>query len=352
MKPSRPLVALAFWVVARELATGSGLVDAATSFPALVLLGAAGLLFAGSAVRAARTEAPAALRAARVLLRAGAALLVVALPASLATRASTTLEAGEGERFPAGDGLPALAFGRVTLAPRGPGLLSKTVDVEVTEAGAAAPVHVGLFPPATLGERIVSVLRFGYAPGVTLLGPDGAPIAAARVPLGTLDQTEETASLVRWTPETNLMMGAGTFPPRLEDLWSPPGTGLHVFLRMVRATLGGTPRDLTDPDAYRWLVDGRPEQAAFLVQVFRGRERVFDGTVPAGETAAFPGGSVALAPDVLLWVDLLATRDPWRPAVAAALAALAAGALLGAGYASAARIASIRRRRRSQSAAP
>ena len=70
-----------------------------------------------------------------------------------------------------------------------------------------------------------------------------------------------------------------------------------------------------------------------LAQVFRGRERVFDGRVHAGETVQFPGGTLELAPDVLLWVDLLATRDPWLPLAIAGLALIVLGAALRAGIA-------------------
>lgn len=336
MTAARLLVVLAVYVAAADLALGWNFVRALVSVPALALVGAAGLLLGASAARAARAPDPLALRAARVLLRAGAALAILGAPASLFLRDARTISAGEGEAIPARGGLPALRFGEVTLAPRGPHVLSKTVEIEALAEGAGdEPVRIGLFPPAAVAGRRASVLRFGYAPAFTLLGPGGAAVAQGYVKLGTLPQGKEAATLVAWTPETNLMMGAGTFPPRLEDLVSPPRSDLHVFLRMVEATLGGVRRDLTDPDAYRWLLDGRPEEAVFLVQVFRGRERVFDGRVPAGDAIGFPGGSLAIAPDVRLWVDLLFVRDRWLGAVGAGLALLAAGTLARAGVSAA-----------------
>jgi hypothetical protein len=329
---SRVLVALALYVAALDLAAGWGLVRALATPPALALVGVAGVLLALSAIRAARAPAPPALRAARALLRLGAALAVLGLPASLFARDARAVSAGEGEEIPPQTGLPALRFGEVTLAPRGPHVLSKTVEIEALADG-EEPVRIGLFPPTAFAGGRASVLRFGYAPGFALRAADGTEIASGRVKLGTLPQTAEEASLVSWTPETNLMMGAGTFPPRLEDLVSPARSDVHVFLRMVEAKLGGVPRDLGDPDAHRWMLDGRPEDAVFLVQVFRGRERVFDGRVRAGGAIAFPGGTLAIAPDVLLWVDLLLVRDPWLLVAACGLALLAAGALLRAGIA-------------------
>jgi hypothetical protein len=146
--------------------------------------------------------------------------------------------------------------------------------------------------------------------------------------LGTLPHTEEESALVEWTPEANVMMGAGTFPPRLEDLVSPPGADAHLFLRLDAATIAGARRDLRDPDAYRWLVDGRLEDPEFFVQAFRGKEKVFEGKVRGGEGVGFPGGALELEREVLLWVDLLAVRDPLLPWAAAGLALLAAGLLL------------------------
>ncbi len=346
MTASRLLAVFVFYVAAVQLGLGRSFIGAVASPAGLVLLAGVVILLAWSAVRAARASAPLSLRAARVLLRAGAALLVAALPASLVGRDAIGFPAGEGQEVPADGGLPPLRFGEVTLAAHGPHVLSKTVEIEALAGdGGETPVRIGLFPPVTVGARRISVFRFGYAPGLALVGERGATIAEGLVKLGTMAQTQETASLVQWTPETNLMMGAGTFPPRLEDLFSPPGSDLHVFLRFVEATLGGTRRDLTDPNAYRWLLDGRPEAAVLFVQVFRAREKVFEGRVRAGEAIRFPGGALAIAPEVLLWVDLLAIRDPFLPAVGIALALLAVGAALRAWLAASQLARRIRRRR-------
>jgi len=334
----RVLTAFLFYVVAADFALGMGFVGAVGSPVGFALLALAGTLLALDAVRAARAKGvPRLLAAARVLLRAGAAIALVGIPASLALRGSSTVSAGEGQSF---GGNPPLRFGEVTLAPRGPHLLSKTVEV-VAAAEGQEPVRIGLFPPTSLVGRQWSVFRFGYAPGLRVVSAGGETVTDGFVKLGTMTQSEETASLVQWTPEENLMMGAGTFPPRLEDLVSPPGSGLHVFLRMVEATLGGVRRDLRDPDAYRWLLDGRPEQPAFEVQVFRGRERVYAGRLRAGEEARFDGGAVSIAPEVRLWVDLIATTDPFLPVAITGLALFALGAVLRAGLA----LAALTRRR-------
>lgn len=333
MTGGRVLAVLAFYVAALDLARGEGLVGAVASPPGIALLALAAALFAWSAVRLLRgRDVPAPRRAARALAAAGAALVLVAVPASLVLRDVRTVSVGEGEDLPAEGGLPAVHVGEIRLAPRGPHLLSKTVDVELQPEN-EDPVTVGLLPPTSVAGRRWSVFRFGYAPGFSLVDDRGRTVAAGFVKLGTLPQTEEDARLVQWTPETNLMMGAGTFPPRLEDLVSPPGSGWHVFLRVVRARLGSATRDLTEPDAYRWLLDGHPEQPVFFAQVFRGRERVFDGLVRGGETVRFAGGSLALAPELRLWVDLVATRDPWMPVAVAGLGMLAAGAALSAALA-------------------
>ncbi len=333
MTPGRLLAAFAFYAAALDLGWSRGLVSAVASPAGMALLVGAGVLLAWRAARALRSDGSILRRASAALASGGAGLALVALPASLATRDARPLTVGERQAFPPGrlPGLGPVRFGDVELAPRGPHLLSKTVSIEAEEDG-AAPVRIGLFPPAALGPWRTSVFRFGYAAGVTWLG-DGGPLVQGYVMLGTLPHTEEEAALVQWTPEANVMMGAGTFPPRLEDLVSPPGAGAHLFVRLDAATIAGTRRDLRDPDAYRWLVDGRPEDPEFFVQAFRGREKVFEGKLRGGQAARFPGGSVALEPDVVLWVDLLAVRDPFLPWVAAGLVALAAGLALRAGTA-------------------
>lgn len=328
MSAGRVLVLFAFYAAALDLGASRGLVAAVASPPGLVLLLLAGALLAWRAVRDARAAGPAGLRISRVLVTGGGALALLALPASFATREARQLTVGEGQVVAAGrlPGTPAIRFADVRLAPRGPHVLSKTVSIEALADG-DAPVDVGLFPPTAIGPWRCSVFRFGYAVGVTWTFR-GAELLRDFVMLGTLTHSEEDAALVQWTPETNVMMGAGSFPPRLEELVSPRGSGAHVFVRLEAASIGGNRRDLRDPDAYRWLMDGRLEDPAFFVQVFRGREKVFEGRVRGGETVPLQEGALVLEPEVLLWVDLLAVRDPLLPWVAGGLAALAAGLLL------------------------
>lgn len=333
MTGPRALALFAFYALALDLGRSSGLIGAFASPAGALLLVAAGILFGASAVRAARAPAPPALRGARVLLRAGAALALVALPVSFATRETRSVAAGEGEPFAEGPGIPALRFGEVTLAPHGPHVLSKTVEIEAVPQDGGAPIRIGLFPPTPVGAWRMSIVRFGYAPGITWLAANGAPLARGHVKLGTLEHTEAEAALVQWTPEPNVMMGAGTYPPKLEDLVSPPGTGAHLFLRLDEATIGGARRDLRDPDAHRWLADGRLEAPVFSAAVLRGGEKLFEGRIRAGESVRFAGGALHVSPDVLLWVDLLAVRDPWMPVVGLGWLLVLVGAVARAGVA-------------------
>jgi hypothetical protein len=329
MTAGRLLAVFAFYAAALELGRGRGLVAAVASPPGLLLLTAAGLLLAWRTAREARRGGASPVRrAARVLVGGGAALALLALPASLVARDDRRLTVGEGQTVEAGGlpGLPETRFGAVTVAPEGPHLLSKTVSIEAAPQG-EDPRPIGLFPPTRVGPWRASVFRYGYAAGVTWLGEGGAELVQAYVMLGTLPHSEEDASLVQWTPEPNVMMGAGTFPPKLEELVSPPRADAHLFLRLEAATLAGERRDLRDPDAHRWLADGRPVDPVFFAQVFRGREKVFEGKVRGGEAVRFPGGVLELDRNVLLWVDLLAVRDPFLPWAGAGLLALAVGLL-------------------------
>jgi len=350
MSAASLLVLLAFYAAILDLGRGVGFVGAVVSPFGLVLLVGAGLLLALRAVRVVRAPGPRPLRAARALLAGGGALVLVASPASLLLRDVDVLTVGEGEeiRGERHPDLPPLRFGRVTVAPRGPHVLSKTVSIQV-EAPGEPPTSIGLFPPTPLAGWRFSVMRYGYAAGIHWLGPGGTLIQTAFVELGTLTHREEDAALVTWAPETNVMMGAGTFPPKLEELVSQPGSGAHVFLRLDEATIAGSRRDLRDPDAYRWLADGRLEHAVFFVQAFRGKEKVFEGRMRAGEAVRFPGGALELAPDVLMWVELLATRDPWLPWVGGGLALLALGLVLRVALAAA---SLARRARRSPESQP
>jgi hypothetical protein len=330
MSPARVLALFAFYAAALELGAGSGLVAAVASPVGLLLLAAAGALLAWRTAREARRGGvPPARRAARLLVGGGGALALLALPASLVARDTRQLTVGEGQTVEAGrlPGLSETRFGAVSLAPRGPHVLSKTVAIEAAPLE-GEPVSIGLFPPAAIGRWRATVFRYGYAAGVTWLGEGGAEVVQAYVMLGTLPHSEQDAALVVWTPEPNVMMGAGTFPPRLEELVSPPGADRHLFLRIDEATIAGARRDLRDPDAYRWLVDGRLVDPVFFAQVFRGREKVFEGKVRGGEAVRFPGGALELDREVLLWVDLLAVRDPFLAWAGAGLVALALGLLL------------------------
>ncbi|HEY6005542.1 MAG TPA: hypothetical protein VIV57_21860, partial [Anaeromyxobacter sp.] len=275
--------------------------------------------------------APAAVRAARALVAVGLALLLAGVPGSLFGRTELTFMVGEGEEL-GPDVLPGagtLRFGEVSLAPRGEGpLLSKTVSIAARRDG-GEPFRIGLWPPALVGPWRLTVLRFGYAPPVTWSDESGRPLADGYAMLGTFPSTEEDARLVHWTPAPELMMGVGYFPPALEDLLTPPRSGAHLFLRAEEATLGGARRDLRDPEAYRWLLDGRLEAPVWFVQVFRGKEKRWEGRLRAGEEARFPGGGVRIGKDTGLWVEIQAVRDAWAWAIIAGAAAFAAGGALG-----------------------
>lgn len=326
---ARLLVAFAFYAAALDLGASRGLVGVVGSPPGVILLATSGALLLWAALRAARSREPGVVRVANALLLAGAGLSLAAVPLSLVTRSSRTLPIGEGQELDPGSlpGLPRLRLGAASLAPTGPHVLSKTVEIEAVPEG-AAPVRIGLFPPTPVGGWRLSVFRFGYAPGVTWIDHRAEPLVRGYVMMGTFEHTAEDAALVTWTPEPNVMMGAGTFPPKLEELVSPPESGAHLFLRLEEATIAGRRRDLRDPEAYRSLVDGRLEDALFFVQVLRGSERVFEGRVRAGESIRYPGGALEIVPDVLLWVDLLATRDPWLAWVGIGLGLLGAGGAL------------------------
>jgi hypothetical protein len=309
------------WSLPRLVASAPGIALAATEALLLVAAAAAALL---------DRSAPPLSRAALALVRTGLALLLAGVPASLVGRTERTFTVGEGEVLGPEvlPGAGALRFGEVSLAPRGEGpLLSKTVSIAAEREGGAR-FRVGLWPPAIVGPWRLTVLRFGYAPPISWTGEGGVALADGYAMLGTFPSTEEDARLVEWTPAPDLMMGVGFFPPPLEDLLTPPRSGAHLFVRAEEATLGGARRDLRDPEAYRWLLDGRLEAPVWFVEVFRGRERQWEGRLRAGEEARFPGGAVRIGPDTKLWVEIQAVRDAWLWALVAGAAAIGAGAAL------------------------
>jgi hypothetical protein len=270
-------------------------------------------------------------RVARALARGGLALVLVGVPLSLFARETHTFLAGEGQDAvtDVAPGLPPLRVDRVDVAPRADGLLlSRSVTAEATLADGRR-VRVPLWPPARVGAWRLAVLRFGLAPGLEWLDPAGEPIAAGFVPLGTLPRSTAEEALVTWLPEPALMLGVGYYPPKLEDLLPADGGRRHLFVRIVSAELGGVRRDLTDPSAHAWLADGRPERAELLVRELVGTRATFEGHVRAGDTARLPSGTLFVAPETRLWVEIQAVWDPWALLAAAGLAALAAAAVLG-----------------------
>jgi len=326
-------LALSFvvYLFAMGFAAGWGLPQVAASpAGAALALGAAGLLV-GSAAGPLLATGPLARRLGTALLRAGLAMALVAPAASLALRRDFARLAGEGqelgpEQVP---GLPPMRFGEVRVAPRGTNpLLSKSVTIEAFLPDEAAPRLVGLYPPTFAGGWRFSILKYGYGPAVQWSAPGGRPLVGGYVPLGTLPRGEEEARLVAWSPEPNVMMGVGTFPPRTEELISPPGTGMHLFLRIDEADIGGVRRDLRGPDAWKFLLDGRIEHPVYFVQAFRGKDKVFEGRLRAGEPTEVGGGRLVLPDEVLMWVQLIAVWDPWIYLGLAGGAALAAGGAL------------------------
>ncbi len=349
---ARLAVAFAAWAIVLELARGSGFIAAIASTPGALLLGGAGVLLAASAMAPLLPGAKGggAVRAARLLWRGGLALLLIGPPLSLRASDARSVRVGEGMELPPGwlPDLPPVRISSISVAPGGPHLLSKQVEVEaIRESG--EPIRIGLFPPAGLGAWRLAVFQFGYAPGIEWSGEGGRQIAEGYVMLGTFPKSEEEARLVAWSPEPNVMMGVGTFPPKLEDLLTPRGSRDHLFLRIASARVAGAERDLTGPDAWKWLMQGRLEDPVYFAQVFRGAEKVFEGRVRGGEEARYSAGRLLVTREVVYWADLQASRNPGARLVAAGAPLLAAGAALALGAAIAGRV---RRRRARASLAP
>lgn len=333
------IVLPAYALVLRAI-TGANLPSALFSPAGLFISGAAGILMTASAVSflagaGGSGGAPLPARLARALLWMGLALCFAGLPRSFAKRAVYAFAVGEGQTIPAGyrEGLPELRFGPISIAPAGDNIfLSKRVNIEMsymTIMGAVKTLRVGLFPPARAGSWRLSINKFGYAPFLEWKGPDGATIRKSWIMLGTFQHTQEEASLVRWTPAPNLMLGVGYYPPKIEDLIRLPGEPYYLFVRIEEAAINGRRRDMRSPNAYRFMADGRLENPEYLVKVFRGAEKIYDGRVKPGENVVFPGGSVTLSKEVLLWVEIQAVLDRWLSCVEAGAAMIAGGALLG-----------------------
>jgi hypothetical protein len=321
-------VAFGFWAAALELGASRGFVPTLLSPLGFALVLAGGALLVAGGAGALLAPRPRARRLARAAALGGTGLAILALPLSLVLRDVRMQGVVEGATIGPRElpGLASLRLGEVTVLPRGPHVLSKTVDVRAEVAG-AGQVVIGLFPPVEVGPWRMNVVRFGYAPTVNWEDAAGRRLASGRVLLGTVPHSEDEAALVTWLPDPNVMMGAGTFPPKTEELVAAPEGGHHLFVRLERARIAGVERDLTDPEAYRWMADGRAEDPRFLVQILRGREKVAEGRLAGGEELRYAGGTVRVGGDVALWVDLLATRDPWLRLGAAGLAIGLAGGL-------------------------
>jgi hypothetical protein len=323
--------AFVLWALAMELATYAGFISAVASPVGLLLLVLAGLGALAAAAAAPFEAGSRTGRLARGLALAGAGLLLLSPPLSLTLRETRMLKVGEGQELPAGalPGLPALRVGEFRLAPTGPLFpLSKVVDVPL-EMADGETVTVPLFPPARLGGWRLTVFQFGYAPALEWLDGDGREVAAGYMMLGTFPRTEEEARLVEWLPAPNVMMGVGTFPPKVEDLITPPGSGLHLHVRLLEATIAGARRALASPEGYKYVMDGRPSDPTLYLQVFQGAERRFEGPVRGGQSVPYDGGRISVAPEIVLWAHLQAVRDPFVELFLAGGALLLAGSAAG-----------------------
>lgn len=322
---------LAAYALTMEIAAGWGLPRVLLSWPSVLLgLALVATLAAGAAAPFLDPAEPAARRWAAALTRGGLALLLAGAPLSLVARTERVFEAAEGDAGPpeAVPTLPVRRFGAVRVAPRGDNpVLSKSISVAVELADGSTST-VGLWPPTRLGAWRLSVLRYGFAPGVDWRDQAGDPVAQGHFLLGTLPRTAAETALVTWTPEPNVMLGVGLYPPRVEDLVRGNRPGRHLFLRLQSAVLAGTRRAVADPSAHRWLADGRAESPEWFAQVLENGAAVWSGTLRPGERVSFPGGSLLLVPELRLWVELQAVRDPFGYAAALGALAAAAGLLL------------------------
>jgi hypothetical protein len=320
---------LAAYAVAMELGAGWGLPQVALS-PVGVGLGVLLVLAlaAGALAALLDVQAPAGARWPAALVRGGLALLLLGLPLSLVGRTERVIPVAEDDLGQVA-GLPGLSirrFGQVQIAPAGENfLLSKAISIEL-EREDGSRHRVGLWPPTLLGAWRLAVLRYGFAPGIDWRDERGAVIAQGFQLLGTLPRTPAEEALVSWTPEPNVMLGVGLYPPRVEDLLTPTGSEAHLFLRLQRAALGGVPRTVADPSAYRWLADGRAAEPEWHAEVFAGSRRLFAGAVQPGVPVRYPDGSLLIVPKLRYWVELQAIWDPFLYLAAAGAGLLLVGA--------------------------
>lgn len=326
------------YIMIMNVTGGKNLPTVLMSNAGMIFSGIVSFLFASGAVsiityRGSGNSGPRVSKFARGLVWLGIAMLLLGVPRSISEKERKVFRVAE---FQGRDpnflkGLSEIDFGRVTLASKGDNvLLSKKVDVEarVSMLEGYKLFHIKLFPVTRIGQWRLTVNQYGYAPFLEWMGPDGKPVVNSWIMLGSFPRQYGDSKLVDWIPPINLMLGVGYYPPARDDIFSIPGNPHRVYIRMEEATIKGVRRNLTDPEAHRFLSDGKPENPRYLIEIFKGNKRVLKKHLNAGEVARFPGGELRLSNNVLLWAEIQADRNPWIMAVGVGLYTLTAGLLL------------------------
>lgn len=276
---------------------------------ALMLVSAA--TFAVSARRGGRLRA-----AARIFLWAGGAMVIVAIPRSINDEGKKVFKANEFQIIPANylEGLSELSFGRVALRSKGSNaLLSKSVSIDAKAAmlDGDRMFRIGLFPSTHIGPWRLTVNRFGYAPYLEWKDPKGNSVIDNWIMIGAAPRMIDDMGLIEWVPSINLMLGVGFYPPVRDDVFGQMENPHRVYVRLQEATIAGKRRDMTDPEAHAFLCDGRPENPMYLVRIFKEEKKIYDKKIKAGEKIVFPGGSIRLSSNVMLWVEIQAQKNNW-----------------------------------------
>lgn len=254
--------------------------------------------------------------AARVFLWVGAAMVIAAIPRSISDEGKKVFKANEFQTTQSNhlEGLSELRFGRVTLRSRGSNaLLSKSVEIDtkVTMLDGDRMHRVGLFPATRVGPWRLTVNKFGYAPYMEWMDAKGNPVIDNWIMIGAAPRMIDDMGVIEWAPTVNLMLGVGFYPPLMDDVFGRMDNPYRVYVRLQEATIAGKRRDMTDPEAHVFLCDGRPESPIYLVRIFKEEKKIYDKKIKAGEKIVFPGGSLRLSSNVMLWVEIQAQKNNW-----------------------------------------
>lgn len=253
------------------------------------------------------------------LLLVGAGLLFLGLTVSLLTRQAQVLTLKEKAAASLDDKTVKLEAVKTVNQPN---FFFSRDQIATVKVGKER-FQFGVFP-LRRGFTFWHTTQFGFAPELTVSNVQGYVEYDANLYFGLNPLDPKLNKLIPRRPPPRLMLGVGTYPPELEDVFTIPGTKQVYFLRLEQGRFQGKNYNLMSPDYYLWLTNGRLKKPVYRLMVWENNKLIFNRLVKPQQPVQVKDRTVSIG-KLAYWVEISKVKDFGLLLILAAFAGIFSG---------------------------